>query len=514
METSGTSWDLAHLLAVLRRRRLWIVGSVVLAMVVAIVLSLVAAPQYRSEAKVLVEPAVVQSNPQTLGRVAFLDQELYTQQQLIDSEAVARRVAEALELESPREVTDRVESLVLPATRVLRVTASDADPQRAAQLAQTVAEEYLAFRREEAVSDLIEATRSMQTQLDTAESNLERVDERIDATDDPAELLTLRDERETLIGTVNTLSTQLARLESAEPVRRGSGRIIQDAQPPESPSSPQPVRNSAVALVLGLGIGVVLALAAEALDRTVGSVEQATTLTGKPVLGRIPISTEEAGGSLPMLRQPGSPVSESFRDLRTNLRFVGDAGPARSVVVTSAIEGEGKSLTAANLALAAVATGQRVLLVDADLRRPAVGRTFGLDQDAGLSTVLAGEHDLDEVLLELEQSSLHLLLAGVRPPNPNELVSSQRMKKLLARLDEHFDLVVVDVPPLLAVPDVLEIAGSVDATLLVVELQRSERHEVVDACERLDRVGADLVGLVVNRVDLDPGRYGYGYEAS
>ena len=490
---------------------MWIVGSVVVAMGVAIALSIAATPVYRSEAEVLVESGVVQSNPETLGRVVFHDQELYTQQQLIDSEVVARRVAESMGLESPREVMERVQSLVLPVTRVMRVTASDHDPQRAAELAQTVAEEYLAFRREEAVEDLVEATRAIRAQLETARSNLAQVDERMENTSAPAELLTLRDERETLVGTVNTLSTYLARLESAEPVRRGSGRIIQDAQPPESPSSPKPLRNSAVALVLGLGIGVVLALAAEALDRTVGSVDQAATLTGKPVLGRIPISSEEEGGDLPMLRQPGGPVSESFRDLRTNLRFVGDQGPPRSVVVTSAIQGEGKSVTAANLALAAVATGQRVLLVDADLRRPGVGRTFGLDQEAGLSTVLAGEHDLDEVLLELEQSSLHLLLAGVRPPNPNELVSSGRMKQLLARLTEHFDLVVVDVPPLLAVPDVLEIAGSVDATLLVVELQRSERHEVRDACERLDRVGADLVGLVVNRIDLDPGRYEYGY---
>ena len=513
METStSTSWDLAHLLVVLRRRRGWIAATTLVAMALAIALSLIATPQYSSRAEVLIEPEVgVTENPEMLGRVFFLEQELQTQLQLMRSEALAQRVAETLSMGSESAVLSSISVSLVPDTRVIQVTAYDADPERAAQLAQTVAEQYLEFRREDALQRLVEATSTIRQQLEAGQQELDRLDQQLEEAETSAERSVIAQDRQNTADEVAELRSQLSRLQASDPVARGGGRIIQAAEVPSSPSSPKPLRNTFVAMVLGLGLGLVLAIAAETIDRTVRTVDEAAGLTSRPVLGRIPLASEEQGGNLPMLRHPTGPVAESFRDLRTNLRFVGDAEPPRSVVVTSSIQGEGKSVTSTNLALAAVATGQRVVLVDADLRRPAIGKMFGLEDQVGLSTVLAGEHDLDEALLQLERPPLNLLLAGRRPPNPNELVGSERMTSLLERLTDHFDLVVVDVPPVLVVPDVLEVAHAVDSTLLVVELQRSARHEVLDSCERLERVGARLSGLVVNRADLDPGRYSYYY---
>lgn len=511
METTSTNWDLAHLLVVLRRRRAWIVGSALVAMALALAYSLIAPPSYQARAEVLVEPESVQSDPDMLGRVFFMDQELQTQLQLMRSEALAARVADTLSMGSEDAVLSKVSTAVVPETRVIQVTATDGDPEQAAQLAQTVAEQYLEFRREDALDRLVQATSTIRQQLEAGREEVDRLDAEIEQATDSTRRNVLGQDRQNTADEVAELRTQLSRLESAEPVTRGGGQIIQDAEVPGSPASPKPAQNTLVAMVLGLGVGLVLAIAVETVDRTVRTIDEAGAVTGRPVLGRIPLASEEQGGDLPMLRHPTGPVAESFRDLRTNLRFVGDVEPPRSVVVTSAIQGEGKSVTAANLALASVVTGQRVVLIDADLRRPAIGRMFGLDDQAGLSTVLSGEHDLDEVLLELEEPNLTLLLAGRRPPNPNELVGSQRMVQVLDRLGEHFDLVVVDVPPVMVVPDVLELAHTVDSTLLVVELQRSARHEITDSCERLERVGAQLAGLVVNRADLDPGRYSYYY---
>lgn len=510
METTATSWDLAHLLVVLRRRRGWIAAATLVAMALAIALSLVATPKYSARAEVLIEPEVAQSDPDEMGRVLFLEQELQTQLQLMRSEALAERVAETLSMGSEDAVLASVSPSLVPDTRVIQIVATDADPERASQLAQTVAEQYLEFRRADALERLVEATSTIRQQLESAQQELDRLDQQFEEAGSD-ERAVIGQDRQNTADEVAELRSQLSRLEASDPVARGGGRIIQAAEVPASPSSPKPVRNTFVAMVLGLGLGLVLAIVAETIDRTVRTVSEAAGLTSRPVLGRIPLASEDQGGDLPMLRHPTGPVAESFRDLRTNLRFVGDAEPPRSVVVTSSIQGEGKSVTSTNLALAAVATGQRVVLVDADLRRPAIGKMFGLEDQVGLSTVLAGEHDLDEALLQLERPPLNLLLAGRRPPNPNELVGSERMVSLLDRLTAHFDLVVVDVPPVLVVPDVLEVAHTVDSTLLVVELQRSARHEVLDSCERLERVGARLSGLVVNRADLDPARYSYYY---
>ena len=509
MHPPSAPWDLAGLLGVLRRRRRWILGSALVAALVALALALVSPAVYQSDVEVLVEPDVpTTTDPAMLGRVAFLDQELQTQLRLLQSEAIATRVAEALGLDTPTdELLDAVNAAVLPSTRVILLTAKDQDPDRAAELAQTFADEYLAFRREDAMERLAEAAEALEARLARAEADLARLDEEIAAADEPARVLTLRAEREAVSETVTRLDAQLSQLEASDPVARGGGRVIQHATVPEDPSEPRPVRNVAVALVLGLGLGIVLALAVDSIDDSVQTADEAEEASGRPVLGRIPLASDDEGGALPMLRHPDGTPAEAYRGLRTNLRFVGEDGPPRVVVVTSSIQGEGKSVVAANLAAAAAMAGRAVVLVDADLRRPAQNDLLGHPGGTGLSSVLVGDEEVDDVMFTVPGLGLDVLFAGERPPNPNELLGTRAMVDTIEELAQRYDMVVVDSPPVLVVPDVLEFAASADTTLLVVELRRASRREVRESTERLARANARIPGVVVNRAELDPSRY-------
>lgn len=207
---------------------------------------------------------------------------------------------------------------------------------------------------------------------------------------------------------------------------------------------------------------------------------------------------------------PRGPEAEAYRILRTNLQFMGLDRPLRSLVVTSAVPEEGKTLTAANLAVAFAQTGQRVILVDADLRRPTLHRTFGLGRLAwgGLTSVLGGTVDLQAALTGTELEDLTVLTAGPIPPNPAELLGSQRMQALMAALHEQFDVVIYDTPPVLAVADASVLAPAVDGTLLVIRAYRVGHPQVRRAKEALEAVKARVLGVVLDGVR---NRRGDGY---
>ncbi len=207
---------------------------------------------------------------------------------------------------------------------------------------------------------------------------------------------------------------------------------------------------------------------------------------------------------------PGAPASEAFRVLRTNLQFMGLDKPLKSVIVTSATPGEGKSTTIANLAVAFAQTGARVCLVDADLRRPTVAKNFGVQNWAGLTTALIGQAELDSCLQETAVSGLTVLTSGPIPPNPAELVGSRRMADLLRTLEERFDIVLVDTAPVLAVTDAALLSRSVDGVLLVVRSGQVDYHQVNRAKEALEQVKARVLGVVLGAVKPE-GRDGYYY---
>lgn len=209
-------------------------------------------------------------------------------------------------------------------------------------------------------------------------------------------------------------------------------------------------------------------------------------------------------------RDPGSPASEAFRVLRTNLQFLGLDKPVKTVLVTSASPGEGKSTTAANLAVTFAQAGVKVCLVDGDLRRPVVAKLFGADNWSGLTTALIGQTSLTECLRETTIPHLTILTSGPIPPNPAELLGSSRMTQLLAGLEDSFDIVIIDSPPVLAVTDAAVMAPKVDGVLMVIRSGVVARVQAARAKAALESVKARLLGAVLGAVP-SKGNEGYYY---
>lgn len=287
--------------------------------------------------------------------------------------------------------------------------------------------------------------------------------------------------------------------------------VVDSASAP-SVVSPRPIRDLLLGLAAGLLVAGLAAVLREALDTSVKSADALRSLTGAPTLTSV--GTHDKAQRR-MLREHRSPNSEAYRSLRTNLQFLDVDRPIRVLTVTSSVPGEGKSLTACNLALALADAGKRVVLVDGDLRRPQVCGYLGLSSRGGLTSVLIGAAPLDEVLIEGRNRLLRILPSGPIPPNPSELLGSARMAGLVEQLGADADMVVIDSPPLLPVTDAAILSHLSDGAILVVQHGQTKRDQVVRAADQLRAVDARLLGSILNRVpsrgpDADP-YLAYGY---
>jgi succinoglycan biosynthesis transport protein ExoP len=271
-------------------------------------------------------------------------------------------------------------------------------------------------------------------------------------------------------------------------------------------------------------LGIALAFLLDRLDFAVKTEEEVKKLLGVPVLGLIPRlegngkgrKNKAAGGNrslLPARDDPNSPMGEAFKLLRTNLRFLNLDRPLRTLVVTSATPGDGKTTIAANLCIAFASQAEKVLLVDADFRVPAVHKIFGLPGSPGIIDALLAGGDFRGFLCRIKGvENLDVLPAGSILPNSSELLGSSRMKALIHSLkDAGYDRIIFDVAPLLATTETVDLASSQDATLLVVRVGEADRRFLSRICELLNHAGIKLLGSVLNRVDIRDRRYGYSY---
>ena len=539
--------SLQDYLAVLRRQR-WIVLSVtVLVVVAALTFSFLQTPVYEAETEVVVEP-IRRSQDVTLEELLG-DRRggMETERVMMTSRPVAERAADELGVENVSGLRDRVSAQVIADTEVVRVSATDVDPSFAADIANAFAEAYLAHRRDQAVeslmaarSDLDERAAELRAQIAELDEQVEEegqedapgpddaaLDDEIADVDPDATAATV--EREVLLAQLAQLSAQAADLGEVADSIAGGGSILTPAEVPESPVSPQPVRTGALAVVLGLLLGVGLAFLRDHLDDVVRDETDFKRATGHlPVLGRIPTWEDPEGGQrLPTIIAPSAPVSEAYRELSAGVRFLlvaqdpsgepelaggHDQGRlGHSVLVASAAAGDGKSSTAANLAVAAARVGLRTLLVDTDLRRPTLAKRFGLGEPTGLSDVLLEGGRVSDHVLPVGVDDLLVLPAGTLPPNPHELLASPAMQRLARELVTQADLVVYDTPAVLAVPDALELGRHTDLTILVGRAGVTGRRQLSAAIERLEQVGTDVGGTVLNAIDPKGEGYYYGY---
>lgn len=288
--------------------------------------------------------------------------------------------------------------------------------------------------------------------------------------------------------------------------------IIKPATAPASPSAPNTPLYLLFGTAVGLALGIATAVLRSTLDNRIAGEADLRTVTDSPLLGGISFDQEAVKQPLLTQTSPQSPRAESFRQLRTNLQFANVSGHAKSIVITSSLPGEGKSTTATNLAISLSQAGQTVCLVDADLRRPMVDEYLGLERNAGLTTALVGSADVNDLLQQWGGDQLYVLTSGRIPPNPSELLGSKEMSDLIQGLEQAFDAVVIDAPPLLPVTDAAVLAQHVGGVVVVVRSQKLRQQDLAKSLDALRLVGANLLGVVLNGLPAKGSdSYSYGY---
>lgn len=290
-----------------------------------------------------------------------------------------------------------------------------------------------------------------------------------------------------------------------------SVNVLREATTPAEPISPNTDLNLALGLLVGLAIGVGLAVLREVLDTRIRGTRDVEAITDSPIIGGITYDPNAIKRPLIVQDDPHSPRAEAFRTLRTNLQFLDIEPGGRSFVVTSSVQSEGKSTTSANLAIALADSGVRVLIIDADLRRPKLAEYLGLEGAVGLSDVLINRVLLSDALQPWGRNRLTVLPAGTVPPNPSELLGSRTMQELLRALEQQFDVVIIDMPPLLPVTDAALVSKMTRGALVVAAAGRTDRRELEGAIAALENVGARVSGIIVTMLPTKgPDAYGYG----
>jgi len=306
-------------------------------------------------------------------------------------------------------------------------------------------------------------------------------------------------------------------------------RPVDEARVPTAPAEPNVPRNLTFALALGLTTGIGLAFLLEGVDNTVRTPEQAQVISALPSLGMIPLGSRIGTDSstkrsllvassrevveLVTQWRPQSQMAEAYRALRTSLLLTSLGAPPKVILVTSALPQEGKTTTSINTAIVLAQKGTRVLLIDADLRRPTIHKTLGMGPKTGLSNVLTGNATLQQTMVRSTiLPSLWVLPAGTPPPNPAELLASTNMRDVLAKLREQYDHIVVDTPPTLSVTDAVVMSTRADAVVLVIRCGQTTKQALRRARDILAQVNARVSGVLLNAVDLASPDYYYYYE--
>lgn len=497
------------------RRWWWIVFTIpILAAVSAYLLTSTMTPIYRASATLVVQGGTTPGN-QSLQDLQAAQQQSTTYSKLITTRPVLTEVIKRLNLPmSPEALARKVSSAPVRDTQLVTVSVSDPDPQLAAAIANTISQVFI----EQNQAQQQALTGSFASQLD---QNIADIKKRVDDTTaqitqlqatpnaDAARLGTLRQQ---LIQDQSTYGSLLqARQQMAISAAQISGqvRMAEQAVPPLQYVSPRKSLNVMTGAMLGLLLAGGLVFVLDYLDDTVKTSSDVEAATGRPALGAIPrLKTLDATEAL---QHPRSLATESLRDLRTNVQFATAHGDTRSILVTSIRPGDGKTTLITNLAIVFAQAGQRVILVDGDLRKPRIHRQFSrVSNRQGLTPLLIGKNpgQLRAALQPTNIDNLVVLPSGPLPPNPPDLLGAQRMKEVLLQLEQLADIVLIDAPPL-AISDPIILAGLADAVILVAWSGKTRADELAAAIQRVQASGTPLLGVVLNRLNAKGHSYYY-----
>lgn len=497
--------DLRSYLGTISRRRWLVVAVTLLFFGVAVAMSVLAEPQYRLKMLVQTRGPIV---TEVGGVRVEADRQAEIELGSLGSTAMAGEVSRTYDGPLPLSDIQKVEANDVGSrderltSNLVEISLVTENPEEGRHLLLVYAETYVERAKIQDTERIQRHLASLFEDIATAEAEIQALGEPID---DP--------ERGELQRYKRQLENQVTDLQRSIRVDTGTeARVLGLVSGGTTPVSPNIPRNLAIGLVFGLFLGVAAAFLRDYFDDSVTSKDLVERTTSVPALGLIP--RFDAGESeLVAAAGPNSPAAEAFRSLRTAVKFLGVDRDVRVVQVTSPSAGEGKTVTAVNLAAVLAQAGDRVVLVSADLRRPRAEEVLGVPMTPGLTGVLIGEVALPQAIRAVDGvPNLSVLAAGQLSPNPSELLSGDRARQLFDVLAQTYDAVVIDCPPVLPVTDSLILARMSDATLLVTSVRKTSRRELERAVEVLDQVETRLSGAVITSMEPeDAYAEPYGY---
>jgi polysaccharide biosynthesis transport protein len=414
-----------------------------------------------------------------------------------------------------------VTSRVVPGTQLLEISVLDADPQRAMVLADEIAHQLILQSPTSTNPEKDAERQFILSQIEDLKANIKKSQEEVRQLDDQMaqstsarQIQDLRSRQMALQSQVSSWQATYAQLLSN--LQQSSTNflsVVESARMPGSPVGAGALSNVLMAAAIGFVLSAAAAFLLEYLDDSIKTSDEIQSSLKIAPLGSITrINVHESQGMLVAATQPRSPEAEAFRVLRTNLQFRAVDKSLRAIMVTSPSPEEGKSVTASNLAVVFAQSSMRVVLVDADLRRPSQHQMFNLPNDQGFTTALLNPRsDMAGLLQPSGVENLKILTTGPLPPNPSELLGSKRMEEVLSLLLREADLVVFDSPPVLVASDASVLSTRVEGTLLVIDAGRTRRTQAGRAVQALTSVGTVLLGAVLNRADASANGYSYSY---
>lgn len=499
MAESGVEPTLRTYLMVLRRRKWWVIAFALLGLGVSLAIALTQPKQYSAVAQLLVQPT---GGNLALGsaQTQVTPTQVQTEMQLVTSAQVEQAVRTKLGNAPP------VSAAEVAQTNVIALTATSSTPARASTVANAYAEAFVAYNTRVTAENLTAAERQLRQQIVAISKEIKKLPS---GTKSASQVTALANQEA-------VLKEQVAQLQVNGAVASGGLEFVTPAQPPTSPSAPKPTQDGLFGLAAGLVLGLGAVFLRDSLDDALTTSESVERTGGAPVLAMVPMVSSWKRREKPMVisaTDPSSQAAEAYRSLRTSLQFVRQARKLRTLLVTSPAAAEGKTSTLANLGAVFAQAGERVVLVSCDLRRPRLGKFFEFDEQSGLTSVLLGDQTLEQALRPVPgYDSLWTLGSGAIPPNPAELLSKGLTRDIFATLEENFDLVLIDSPPVLPVTDAMILCRYADAALLVVAAGQTRRNELQRTAEKFIHSNAPIVGLVLNEVTRQNG-YGSGYSS-
>lgn len=440
MTPEPATWNLSHVWEALRKFWALVVGLALLGGAAGYLVSSTVPPQFQSRASLYFALNEGTSGADLNQGSAYTQNQMLSFARLATSSRVLDLVIAELGLEStPRDLARSIAITIPQDTVILDVVATSSQPERAAAVANSVAEQL-------------------------AEVVLE-------------------------VGA-----------ESVDGAASISASVIDDAVAPTVQTAPNKTRDALLAAAIGFLLGVLVAFVATIADTRVRNEAAVARVTDLPVLGVVTRAKRGTSAGLVVAREPHDPVAEDMRRIQSALAFTALDGKSRRLLITSSSPGEGKSTFASNLALTLADAGDRTLVVDADLRRPRVDELFGLDGSVGLTTALVGEVELEEAIVAWRESGPDVLTSGALPPNPATVVTSQAFRSLLDDASQRYDAVIIDSPPVLTVADSNLLAPLADGVVIVVDASKTRRPQLANTVRSIESAGGRILGIVLNKV--------------